>query len=404
MQRRTFLGLLASGASSVWSQDFPRRVPKYEAPLFNLHGRFSSAVKIAKVEVLERDKATFVRVESADGAFGIVRTKDIDDFMPILLRRIIPAFIGRDARDLESIIDDVYIKNYKWAGQAFWSPVASVEHATWDLLGRIAKKPVADLLGGLKRKEIPVYLSGSDRETTAEEEVDIYVRGLAETGAKAVKFKIGGRMTRNADAYPGRTREMLELARKRMGDDVIIYVDANGTYDAAAAIEMGRSMVDLKIAFFEEPCPWEEVSETKKVADALEMPIAGGECDSSLWKFQDMLDRRVLDIIQPDLNYCGGIIRAARIARMAAEAKIPIVPHNTQIDAAGAKILQFAAAIPNIGAYMEFPYREIPKPAAWYTPNFSIRNGSIPVPTTPGLGIEFDPAYLNAARRVESKS
>ena len=134
------------------------------------------------------------------------------------------------------------------------------------------------------------------------------------------------------------------------------------------------------------------------------MPIAGGECDSSLWKFQDMLNRRVLDIIQPDLNYCGGIIRAARIARMAAKAKIPIVPHNTQIDAAGAKILQFAAAIPNIGAYMEFPHREIPKPAAWYTPNFSIRNGSIPVPTTPGLGIEFDPAYLKAARRVESKS
>lgn len=402
MQRKTFLGLLASGGSRVWAQDPPRRVPEYEAPLFDLHRRFSSSIKIAKVEVFARDKAMFVRVEAADGAFGIVRTKDIDDFVPILLRRVIPAFVGRDARDLESIVDDVYIKNYKWAGQAFWSPVGSVEQATWDLLGRLAKKPVADLLGGLKRKEIPVYLSGSGRETTAEEEVEIYVRGLAETGAKAVKFKIGGRMTRNADAYPGRTRKLLELARKRMGDRVILYVDANGTYDAAAAIEMALWMKDLNIAFFEEPCPWEEVSDTKRVADALETPIAGGECDTSLAKFQDMIDRRVLDIVQPDLNYCGGIVRAARIARMAAKAKMQIVPHNTQIDAAGAKILQFAAAIPNIGAYMEFPHREIPKPVSWYTPNFRIRNGMLPVPTGPGLGVDFDPAYLKAARQIES--
>lgn len=402
MQRRTFLGLLASGGSSVLSQDFPRRAPAYEAPLFNLHARFASPVKIAKVEVFERGKATFVRVEASDGAFGIVRTKDIDDFIPILLRRVIPAFLGRDARDLETIVDDVYVANYKWAGQPLWSPVASVEHATWDLLGRIAKQPVAALLGGVKRKEIPVYLSGSGRETTVEEEVEVYVRGLAETGAKAVKFKIGGRMTRNVDAYPGRTRKLLELARKRMGDRTIIYVDANGTYDADSAIQLAPMLADLKIAFFEEPCPWEEVSETKRVADALEMPIAGGECDSSLWKFQDMIERRVLDIIQPDLNYCGGIIRASRIARMAAKAKMTIVPHNTQIDAAGAKMLQFAAATANIGTYMEFPHRAIPKVADWYTPNFTIKNGVIAVPISPGLGVDFDPGYLKAAKRIDS--
>ena len=402
MQRRTFLGSLASGASLVWAQDFPRRVPEYEAPLFHLHTQFSTPIRIAKAEYLERDKAGFLRVTSADGATGTIRTKDIDDFLPILFHRVFPAFIGRDARDLESIVDDVYIKNYKWAGQPFWSPVAAVEQATWDLLGRIAKKPVAALMGASPRKQIPVYLSGSGRETTAVEEVDIYVRGLAETGAKAVKFKIGGRMTRNIDATPGRTRKMLELARKRMGDQIVIYVDANGTYDAAAAIEVGKWMTDLKIAFFEEPCPWEEVSETKRVADSLAMPIAGGECDSSLWRFQDMINRRVVDIIQPDLNYCGGLIRAARIARMAAKVNMQIVPHNTQIDAAGSKMLNFAAAIPNIGPYMEFPHREQPKPASWYTPNLRIVNGLLPVPTGPGLGVDFDPGYLKQARLVEA--
>lgn len=400
MQRRTFLAGLASTALA--QEDFPRRVPAYESPLFRLPQQIRQPVKVKRIELLSAGKATFVRAESTDGVFGMVRTKEIDDFVPILLRRVIPAFTGQDARNLESLVDDVYIKNYKIAGQPFWSPVAAVEHALWDLLGRTAGKPVYELMGGKKRSEIPVYLSGSAREATAEEEVDVYVRGLEETGAKAVKFKIGGRMTRNLDAYPGRTRKLLELARKRMGDKIILYVDANRTYDTDSAIALAPWLRSLKIAFFEEPCPWEEVSETKKVADALDMPIAGGECDSSLWKFNDMITRRVVDIIQPDLNYCGGIIRAARIARMAAQSNMTIVPHNTQIDAAAAKMMQFAAAIPNIGPYMEFPHREQPKPESWYTPNFRIKDGVIAVPTGPGLGVEFDSAYVSRLRRMES--
>ena len=75
-------------------------------------------------------------------------------------------------------------------------------------------KPAGELMGGILRKEIAVYLSGSGRDTTAEEEVDVYVRGVAETGAKAVKFKIGGRMSDNRDAAPGRTDKILELAAK----------------------------------------------------------------------------------------------------------------------------------------------------------------------------------------------
>lgn len=398
MQRRAFLGGMTGVALA---QDFPRRTPEYEAPLFDLEKQFGTPVKIERIELLERDKATFVRAYSG-GVVGTVRTKDIEDFFPILLNKVIPAFVGRDARELETLVDEVYIKNYKWAGQPFWSPVAAVEQAAWDLLGRVAKKPVHALMGGAKRKQVDVYLSGSGRETTAEEEVAVYVRGLQETGAKAVKFKIGGRMGRNVDQYPGRTRKMLELARKKMGDGVVIYVDANGGYDAEAAIAMGRWMKDLNIAFFEEPCPWEEVSETKKVADALEMPVAGGECDSSLWKFQDMIERRVVDIIQPDLNYCGGLIRAARVARMAAKRGMKITPHNTQIDAGGVKMLNFAAAVENIGPYMEFPHRGLPKLPSWYTPYLVIRGGKLPVPMGDGLGVEFDPDYLKQARRLGS--
>lgn len=400
MLRRHFLLAPLPVALRAAEKDFPKTVPVYEQPLFSLHRQFRAPVKIAAVEYLRNGKSTFVRATSSDGVAGIVRTKEIDDFVPILLRRVIPAFVGKDARDLETLLDEVYIKHYKIAGQPFWSPVAAVEHAIWDMLGRTAQKPVAELMGGMIRKQIPVYLSGSGRETTAEQEVDVYVRGVEETGTKAVKFKIGGRMSRNLDAYPGRTKTMVELARKRLGDGVVLYADANGSYDAKHGIEVGRMLQGLGFQFFEEPCPWEEVSETKRVADALEMPVAGGEQESSLWKVQDMIERRAVDIVQPDLNYCGGITRAARIARMARQVKMTIVPHNTQTDAAACKMLQFAAATPNIGAHMEFPHRGKPAPVSWYSPNFVIRNGHVDVPTTPGLGVEFDADYIRKCQRV----
>ena len=96
------------------------------------------------------------------------------------------------------------------------------------------------------RKEIPVYLSGSGRETTAEEEVEIYVRGVETTGAKAVKFKIGGRMSDNFDAYPGRTDKILELAAKKLASKVTLMADANGSYDAKNAIEIGKRLQQMK--------------------------------------------------------------------------------------------------------------------------------------------------------------
>lgn len=315
---------------------------------------------------------------------------------------MIPHFIGKDARDLEHLVDEVYVtnSNYKLAGQAFWCPVAYVEQSLLDLMGKQLKKPVGELMGGVLRKEIPVYLSGSGRETTAEEEVEIYVRGVENTGAKAVKFKIGGRMSDNHDASPGRTDTILELAQKKLAGKVTLMADANGSYDAKNAIEIGKRLQQMKYLWFEEPCPWEEFSETKKVADALEMKIAFGEQNSSLWQFQWIIDNKVCSVVQPDLNYNGGFIRAARVARMARKVNMWICPHNTQTGAASVNILQFAATTPNIGPWMEYVSRGPAKKESWYTPNFEIKNGVIPVPTGPGMGLEFDPEFLRTAKVV----
>ena len=206
--------------------------------------------------------------------------------MPIFEKLVAPFFIGKDARDIETLIDGVYLENYKLASIPFWCPVAYCEQSILDLLGKVAGKSVGAMLGGVLRQSVPVYLSGSDRILKAEEEVDVYVRGTAETGTKIVKFKIGGRMSGNLDTYPGRTDTILKLGRKLLGDKTILYADANGSYDVPHAIEIGRLMESLNYTFFEEPCPFEELSETQAVAKELKIPIAFGEQLYSLWHFR----------------------------------------------------------------------------------------------------------------------
>jgi L-alanine-DL-glutamate epimerase-like enolase superfamily enzyme len=410
MNRRNFLkagagsALLAGRARRAWGAfDMIAEILEYKKPVFNLHSFFKSPVKIASIELLQAHNQYFLRTRSTDGAEGIVQTKDIVDYIQILAHRVMPHFLGQDARDLEHLVDEVYAtdSNYKLAGQEFWCPVAYIEQSLFDLMGKALKKPAGELMGGVLRKEIPVYLSGSGRDTTAEEEVDIYVKEVERTGAKAVKFKIGGRMSDNRDAYPERTNKLLELAQKQLAGKVTLMADANGSYDADNAIEIGKRLQEMKYLWFEEPCPWEELSETKKVADALDMKIAFGEQDSSLWLFQWMIDNKVIDVVQPDLNYNGGFIRAAKVARMARKVNMWICPHDTQTGAATVNILQFAATTPNIGPWMEYVSRKAPKKEPWYAPNFDIKDGVIPVPTGPGMGLEFDPDFLKSATPVK---
>ena len=410
MNRRDFLkasvgsALLTNQALRLWgASDMGAEILEYKKPVFNLHRFFNAPVRIASIELLQAHGQFFLRTRSADGAEGIIETKDIADYIQILGRRVMPHFLGKDARDLEQLIDEVYAadSNYKLAGQEFWCPVAYIEQSLFDLMGKALKKPVGELMGGVLRKEIPVYLSGSGRETAAEAEADVYVREVARTGAKAVKFKIGGRMSDNRDAYPERTNKLLELAQQKLADKVTLMADANGSYDATNAIEIGKRLQEMKYLWFEEPCPWEELSETKKVADALDMKVAFGEQDSSLWRFQWMIDNKVMDVVQPDLNYNGGFIRAAKVARMARKAGMWICPHDTQTGAASVNILQFAATTPNIGPWMEYVSRKPPKRESWYSPSFDIKDGVIPVPTGPGMGLEFDPDFLKSATPVK---
>ncbi len=258
---------------------------------------FPDPVRIDAVELLKNGEQFLVRVRSAAGATGLaVGHGDVlETAWPILTRRVAPHFTGKDARDLEALLEAVYLadSNYKWQGLAFWVPVACVELAVLDLLGQVSGKSVAELLGGRVRRDVAVYRASGQRGNPAEEEID-YLRTLvAETGAKAIKFRLGARM-RFDDASTRRDLALIPLTRKVFGDEMTIYADANGSYDIPLALRIGRVMEEHRLAFFEEPVRFDYYDETKEIADALSIPLAGGEQESSLRRFRWMIEHRAV--------------------------------------------------------------------------------------------------------------
>ena len=199
---------------------------------------------------------------------------------------------------------------------------------------------------------------------------------------------------------PGRSEGLIRIVRKALGDKVTIYADANGSYDCRKGTEIGKLIQDHGINMFEEPCPWDHLEETKCVADALTIPIAGGEQETSLRRFRWMIHNNGLDIVQPDLHYNGGFIRAIRVARMAAEAGMTVVPHMSGAGVGYVDVLHFASCTPNIGAFHEYK-GGLAKTGPWYDPPLRLKNGAINVPTGPGLGITDDADILRDAKPVQ---
>jgi L-alanine-DL-glutamate epimerase-like enolase superfamily enzyme len=218
---------------------------------------------------------------------------------------------------------------------------------------------------------------------------------LQRSGAKAVKFRVGGRMSRNQDAMPGRTETLIPLARKTLGDAVDIHADANSSYDPPKAIEVGRMLEGIKAVYFEEPCPFDHLEDTKKVADALDIPIAGGEQEYSDWRFRWMIANRGVDVVQADLYYYGGMIRTIRVARMAEAAALPFTLHISG-GIGFVYMLHLASCVKNIGRYQEYKLGAETY-GNWFDPPITVKDGKMSVPTGPGIGIKDLKGLLQGA-------
>jgi L-alanine-DL-glutamate epimerase-like enolase superfamily enzyme len=359
-----------------------------------------SPVTIESVELLKAAEQYLVRVRSRDGATGLaVAHPDVlESTWPILTRRVAPFFVGKDACDLDSLIEGVYLanSNYKWQGLPFWVPTASVEFAVLDLLGQVAKKPIGELLGGVRQRDIAVYRASGQRGNSPEEEIAYLQKLVSETGAKAIKFRLGARM-RYDDASTRRDLALIPMTRKTFGDTMAIHADANGSYDIPLALRIGKIMQEHGLAFMEEPTVFDCYDETKEIADALPIPIAGGEQESSLRRFRWMIEHRGVDVVQPDLFYFGGFIRSIRVARMADAAGMMCTPHMSDGGLGYLYVAHYASCVPNAGPFQEYKGRDESLPVSSESSPLKSVNGVLRVPTGPGLGVTIDPAFVKSA-------
>jgi L-alanine-DL-glutamate epimerase-like enolase superfamily enzyme len=411
--RRAFLGtaLVTAGSFAASrqaavgddSRDLLRRLDDVAAaPVLRVEG-IDKPIKVASMELLRNRRNFLVRVRSTDGAEGVAvpNAMHMVHLYPIFLNRVAPFFVGKDARQLEPLLWELYRHddNYKYQGLALWVCAAAAEFALLDLLGKVSGKSVGDLLGGVRRPEIAVYRASGVRGNTPEEEVAYLKQIITESGAKALKFRLGGRMSKNADSLPGRTEKLIPLVREAFGPGMTLYADSNSSYDVENAIRVGRLMEEYGYAFYEEPCEFDRLEDTKAVADALRIPVAGGEQESSEYRFRWVIANRGLDVIQPDLHYYGGFIRSMRVARMAHEAGLLCTPHMSGSGLGYLDAAIFASIIPNPVPFTEYK-GSADIPVTSQTSSLKVENGMVRVPSGPGFGVTIDPSFVREAAKV----
>lgn len=365
---------------------------------------FPTPVIIDTLELLRLDDNFLCRVRSKDGAEGISAANNSQQrsLYPIHVTRLQPFFIGKDARDLEALVEEVYVyqNNYKMQSLALWVPLATIEFAILDMLGRIANKSLGQLVGDIHNPKVAVYRANGERDNSAEEVMENLKRQVVESQAKALKIKIGGRMS-HVEHPAGRSEKLIPMVRKEFGDKMVCYADSNGSYGIAEGIKFGRLLEEYKFAFYEEPVPFDWYEETKAVKDGVDIPVAGGEQEASMHAFRWLIANDALDIVQPDLYYFGGFIRSMRVARMATALGKVCTPHIS--DGLGyLYMIHLVSAIPNAGPYHEFKGLDDTVPFECKTSTLRTEGGVVTVPTGPGSGIEIDPAFVRKHKVVKA--
>jgi L-alanine-DL-glutamate epimerase-like enolase superfamily enzyme len=362
---------------------------------------FPSPVIIETLELLRFENSFLCRVRSKEGAEGIsVGHSDLSTLFPIFLKKLQPYFIGQDARELDLILERIYIYgfNFRYNGISLGLPLATIEFAILDMLGRMAGKPVGQLIGEIHNPEVAVYVATEFREKPLEEHFDLIKKAVAEYDTHALKIKVGYQYGGTKDIHysgvPGKTEKLIPLLRQTYGNEMSLYADSNGYYSVKEAIQIGRLLEEYKYSYFEEPVMYDHFEDIKEVADALTIPVANGEQDQSFVHFRWSIANDGLDIVQPDIYYFGGMIRSMKVALMADAFGKTIVPH---MSGGGLGFLYdyiLVSAVPNAGAHHEFKGLGTDVLFECPTSPLKITDGKIKVPTGPGMGVNIDPDFI----------
>ncbi|MCA9025023.1 MAG: mandelate racemase/muconate lactonizing enzyme family protein [Planctomycetaceae bacterium] len=281
-----------------------------------------------------------------------------------------------------------------WQGRggAVEHAISGIDIALWDLLGKACGQPVSRLMGGIYRDRIKPYGSVlfDEPEPLRQKLTDVVERGF-----RAIKlgWRPFGRRDRQFDEL------LVQTARETVGDQVELMVDAGGSeqfwpHGLNWARNTAEMLADYNIVWFEEPLSPDDLDGFVELTRVSPVPIASGEVLTRRQAFTPWLERKAVDIIQPDCTKCGGLSEARRTAWLAADHYVQWVPHGWNTAVGLAADLQQSAAMP-VARYVEYL-----TPCAYIdeltTEPFQLDGtGMLTIPTRPGLGIDIADDQLN---------
>lgn len=296
---------------------------------------------------------------------------------------IAPIALGHDAADIEGLHALIQKRLHifgRFGITAF--ALSGLDIALWDIAGKAAGKPLHALLGGAKRASLECYASllrYADNVLVAK-----YCEQAAGEGFRAIKL--------HEVSEP-----VIAAARAAVPRDRALLLDVNCEWSVAEASAVGRRLAPLGLAWFEEPVfPPEDGAGLRAVGEACGLPIAAGENCCFATQFQALFDAKAVQYAQPSVTKVGGVTEFRRVAGLAAAKVVELAPHSPYFGPGALATLHLIAAL---APQARFEYFYLWADASLYGDALSPRQGILPVPQGPGLGVEPDPEVMQRFRK-----
>lgn len=366
-----------------WEERLVRPLDIY--PKYQTEGAQKTVqVSPTQVEV----NAGWLEIETDVGVTGLMRP--ISPVVAFICRNLLkPLLIGQDAFAIEKIWDQLYRSQvHGRKGQTMFA-ISAVDCALWDLIGKIREEPVYRLLGGPVKSRIRAYASCLGWSLKPEHIVT-RAQSYVEQGYTAMKwfFRFGpsaGVMGEKENI------RLVKTLRDAVGDDIDIMLDCWQSWNVNYAIKMARKLERYEPTWMEEPVMGDKIDEMAEITRKVNIPISGAEHEYTRWGFMQIINKRALDILQPDIAWAGGLSETRKICTLASTAGLPVIPHSGNAPLSqhvwfsqNAETVPLAEFLVKWNPWTQALDREILEPV----------NGYILPSTKPGLGIELDEAKV----------
>lgn len=343
-------------------------------------------LEIFYIHVNRRGNWIIPRITTSAGVTGIGDASHggPDELKMRLIRQFFELFKARGILDIEALRREaapVVAQN----GTAGAISFSSLEQCLWDIAGKVLGVPTYSFFGGKLRDSVLNYanVNRAIEDRSAAGSARMAERAV-EAGFDTVKISP---FDERATPDPG--LERARAVRKAIGPDHGLMIDCHGHFDLKRGLALMEQLEPLKLAWLEEVTPAADFATLALIRKAEKMPTAGGEEVYGVKGFYEYLRAGSVDIIMPDVKYCGGMLELKKIGAMAEGAGVPVAPHGPASPVGNITAAHVCAGMPNF-KNLEFAFGEVPWRAELIDPPEQISKGNLPIPDGPGHGITLN--------------